>query len=84
MRINIMFYDLDKNQEIDLTEKELLDNNPGLTIDYLIDNAHEIGNGGMLLSLKGEVKKVVQVEIKFEDHKREHREITFKFQDKDK
>ena len=81
LRINIKFFDLDKEKEVELTEEMLRKANPDLTPQIIVDNTHDLT--GTLLSLEDGIKRIMQIKIEFEDQYRSERTITVKYRDKD-
>ncbi|MGE8080497.1 hypothetical protein [Peribacillus loiseleuriae] len=75
--VSIKFYDLDKERELDLDEQQLLEANPDLSVQTLVEEVHNIN--GTILHLKDGDKRIIETLIEHDGDS-----ITFKFQDKDK
>ena len=82
LKVNIKFLDLDVDKEIYFTEETLQKANPLLTPKKIIYDTPSLN--GLLLTFKEGVKRIVQINIDFEDKFREERTITIKIQDMDK
>ncbi|ANC77196.1 hypothetical protein ABE65_010430 [Fictibacillus phosphorivorans] len=82
LKVNILFYDLDKKVEMDLNEAQIKAINPEFSIKYLIEEAHNLN--GTLLKFNDGMKRIVNTDINYEDKDNPIRTIIFKFQNEEK